>query len=75
MAMARASSVHLSLVWLHVLQQMYRMMASAGVTIPAPSRGTRVRHEHEVGRSWTEWSRPRGQRLSGQEHERARSNV
>ena len=33
------------------------------------------RAEHEVARSWTERSRPRGQRPSGQEHERARFNV
>ena len=33
------------------------------------------RAEHEVVRSWTERSRPRGQRPSGQEHECARFNV
>ena len=86
--MARASSVRSSLAWLQVLQQMYRMMASAGVIIPAPSGGTPGRHEHgcllsssghraehEVARSWTERSRPRGQRPSCQEHERARFNL
>ena len=86
--MARASLVRSSSAWLHVLQQMYRMMASAGVIIPAPSGGTLGRHthgcllcsgghraEHEVARSWTERSRPRGQRPSGQEHERALFNL
>ena len=72
MAMARASLVRSSLAWLHVLQQMYRMMASAGVIIPAPLGGTPGRQahvcllspsgqraEHDVARSWTERSRPR----------------
>ena len=88
MAMARASLVRSSLAWLHVLQHVYRMMASAGVIIPAPSGGTPGRHlhgcllspsghraEHEVARSWTERSRPSGHRPSGREHERARFNV
>ena len=88
MAMARASLLRSSLAWLHVLRQMYRMMASAGVIIPAPSGGTPGRHphgclsspsgqraEHEVARSWTERSRPRGHRPTGQEHERARQET
>ena len=88
MAMARASLVRSSLAWLHVLQHVYRMMASAGVIIPAPSGGTPGRHlhgcllspsghraEHEVARSWTERSRPSGHRPSGREHECARFNV
>ena len=59
--MVRALLVRSSLAWLHVLQQMHRMMASAGVIIPAPSGGTPGRHpqhraEHEVARSWTERS-------------------
>ena len=33
MAMARASLARSSLAWLHVLQHVYRMMASAGVII------------------------------------------
>ena len=84
--MARASLARSSLAWLHVLQHVYRMMASAGVIIPAPSGGTPGTHvcllspsgqraEDEVARSWTERSRPRGQRPSGQEHECARFNV
>ena len=65
--MARASLVRSSLAWLHALQQMYRMMASG--CRQSPGRHTA---EHEVARSWTERSRPRGHRPSGQEHERAR---
>ena len=44
--MARASFARSSLAWLHVLQHVYRMMASAGVIIPAPSGGTPGRHAH-----------------------------
>ena len=40
MGMARASLVRSLLVWPQVLQQLYRMMASAGVIFPAPSGGT-----------------------------------
>ena len=78
MAMARASLTRSSLAWLHVLQHVYRMMAPAGVVIPSPSGGMPGRHvhvcllspggqraEHEVARSWTERSRPRGHRPSG----------
>ena len=81
--MARPSLARSSLAWLHVLQHV-----STGVIIPALSGGTPGRHahvcllspsgqrtEHEVARSWTERSRPRGHRPSGQEHERARFNV
>ena len=88
MAMARASLARSSLAWLHVLQHVYRKMASVGVIIPAPSGGTSGRHayvcvlspsgqraEHEGARSWTERSRPRCHRPSGQEHDRARFNV
>ena len=46
MAMARASLVRSSFAWLHVLQQMYRIMAPAGVIIPAPAGGTSERHAH-----------------------------
>ena len=46
MAMARASLVRSLLVWLQVLQQLYRMMAPAGVIIPAPTGGTPGRHTH-----------------------------
>ena len=40
MAMARASLARSSLACLHVVQHVYRMMASAGVIFPAPSGGT-----------------------------------
>ena len=39
--MARASLARASLVWLQVLQQPYRMMAFAGVIIPALVEGRR----------------------------------
>ena len=86
LACLRASLVRSCLAWLHELQQMYRMMASAGVVIPALSGGTPGIHAHgfllspsghraEVTPSWTEWSRtewsPRGHRPSGQEQERS----
>ena len=35
-----------SLAWLHELQQLYRMMAPAGVIIPAPAGGTPGGHLH-----------------------------
>ena len=46
MAMARASLVRSLVVWLQVLQQLYRMMAPQGVIIPAPAGGTPGSHTH-----------------------------
>ena len=46
MAMARASLVRFLLAWLDELQQLYRMVALAGVIIPAPSGGTPGRRTH-----------------------------
>ena len=83
---ARFAGAFLAWSWLHVLQQIVQndgFQRTSSLQLHREGRRGDMRTgvllspsghraEHEVARSWTERSRPRGHRPRGREHERAR---